>query len=546
MCGIASLALGTPEVCIVFAAAPMGREAVDAIEERVFALLRCQGPREAGRPDALPLRALRSPVHLRRRRCAERRDALRALATALAIALLVGCGSSPEPPHVLLVTVDTLRPDYMSLHGYDRETTPRLDAILSEGFVFEQAVSPIGRTTPALASLLTGAYPHRTGVRTLTDALPRDVPTLATLLSADGYRSFAVVTNQVLTRDRGLDRGFTVYDDAFDDRTARATTDDALALLDTLPADARVFGWVHYIDPHVPYHPPPEIARELDPGYEGPYALHFGWQRQPGEPRERHRTFPEALPKRIATHRNPLPEEVNAHIRRLYAGDVRATDAEVGRLVDGVRARLGENVLLVFTGDHGESLGEHDFHWDHGDYVYGAGTRVPLAFVLPPRHPLAGHGRCVGWVSLVDVLPTVLALLGRPIPAGVEGRPLLACMREEALASAPVFAESGRAYYFDLVDRRQRNDVPGRLRAVVHDDWKLVWTPFLPDAEAWQLFDLARDPDETQDLYRPDHPRVAPLRAALEAWLSRTGRPGETREPSEADREALRALGYVE
>jgi arylsulfatase A-like enzyme len=451
---------------------------------------------------------------------------------------------------VLLVTVDTLRPDYLSFEGYDRRTTPRLDVLLARGVYFERTVAPVPRTTPALASLFTGAYPHGTGVRRLTDRLPKDVPTLTQVLRDAGYQTFAVVTNQVLG-GRGLARGFSVYDLATDARRAQATTESALALLESVDPARPVFGWVHYIDPHVPYHPSEEIAREFGPDYDGPYALHFGWNALPDEPPRNQRPYPIDLPKARATHRNPLSPEVNAHVRRLYAGDVRGVDAPIAELVAAAEHRLGD-VIVIFTSDHGESLGEHDFYFDHGDYVYDAGTRVPLAIVLPPSHPLtgAGSGRCSSWVSLVDVAPTLLELTGTRAPRAfedrLEGRSLVPCLRGDALAPAPVFAEAGHSYSFELVRRRQRNDVAGRPRAVTLDGWKLIWTPFLPDDEAYELYDLAEDPGEARDLYRPDHPRAGPLREALEAWLARAPVDEALPSVSEADREALRRLGYIQ
>ncbi len=477
---------------------------------------------------------------------------VRLIAAVAGFCLLLGCTPPREPyrGNILLLTVDALRPDYMSLNGYDRPTTPFLDALLGGGYYFEEAVTPIPRTTPAVASLLTGAYPHGTGVRTLTDPLPRHVTTIAEVLRDAGYQTVAVVTNTMLVPERGLGRGFAVYDMAHDQRIARVTTGAALDRLESLDPGRPVFAWVHYMDPHAPYHTDPNLALLMDADYSGPYRLRFGYNLQPGDVEEKHRAFPEDLPKSEATHRNTLPEEVNAHIRRLYAADIRAADAQIDRLVASMRDLLGEDLLIVFTSDHGESLGEHGLHYDHGDYVYNASLRVPLGFVLPRSHPLHGSGRCSGWVSLVDVVPTLFELLGREPPgemaARMEGRSLAACMRGERLEAAPVFAESGHSFFPSLVRRRQRNDVAGRFRAVLLDEWKLIWTPFLPDEEAWQLFNVRVDPDETLDLYGPDVPAVAGLKAHLREWLGRGGLEREERAISEQDLEALRSLGYVE
>jgi arylsulfatase A-like enzyme len=453
---------------------------------------------------------------------------------------------------VLVLTVDTLRPDYLSANGYDRPTTPYLDSLIGQGFYFDEAVSPIARTTPALASLMTGAYPHTTGVRTLTDPLRNDTVPLAEVFRDASYQTVAVVTNRLLAPKRRLDRGFEVYNWKGDVHTAAQTTDRALARLEALDPDRPAFIWIHYIDPHVPYHATRELAESFDPGYEGRFQHNFGWQPQPGQSRKTFRPFPEDLPKSEATHQNPLPERVSEHIRRLYAADIRYLDDHLGRMVDAAHTRFGDSLIIVFAADHGESLGEHDYFFDHGDYTYNAGLRIPLAIALPPRHPLHGSGRCSGWVSLVDVVPTLLDLLDLPdleVPDGqIEGRSLVPCLEGESLTNQPVFAESGHSFYFDHVDRRVRNDVDGRFRAVILGGWKLVLTPFLPDEEAWELFDLTRDPNEEENLFRDDHPEFRRLRSHLGEWLE-SGRDTDssTAISTEADdQEALRSLGYIE
>jgi len=472
---------------------------------------------------------------------------------ALGVALLafgLGCGRTSVPqPDVLLITVDTLRPDYLSMNGYDRATTPLLDRILAEGMYFDQAVSPIARTTPALASLLTGAYPHQTGIRTLTDTLDSNTRTLPEILRDDGYQTLAVVTNQVLVRSRGLSRGFDTYDMDADDRNGRATTSAALEHMAKLDPRVPSFVWVHYIDPHVPYHTDPAIASRMDPGYVGRYRFHFGWARQLGEPLSRHSPFPADLPKSIAAHRNPLSAAVNAHIRRLYAADIRSLDTELDRLVRAARQQFVDDLIIVFTADHGESLGEHDFYFDHGDYVYNAGTRVPLAILLPETHPLHARGRCAGWVSLTDVAPTLLEILGRdPSELGpqVEGRSLAACLRGEGLTEVPVFSESGRSFFADLIRDRTANDLTDRFRSVTFRDWKLIWHPQAPESRRWELYDLKRDPNETHNVYRPNHPKVAELRLQLQRWHTREPASHAQRAITEQDRRALSELGYIE
>jgi arylsulfatase A-like enzyme len=496
-------------------------------------------------------RTMRSPGRAARWLPALAGGALIVLVAAIGIGLYLrgGPGSAPSgpPPSVLLISIETLRPDYLSMNGYDRPTSPYLDTLLSEGFYFQRAITPIPRTTPALASLLTGAYPHTTLVQTLHYPLSDEVTSIAQVLQEDGYQTIAVVTNRMLTPERKLDRGFGVYDhDEANVRDAAATTSAALAHFTDLDAASPLFAWIHYFDPHVPYHCEPEIARAFDPDYRGRYQLHFGLRPEPTE-KPFFQPYPEDLPKPIAVHHNPLPEAVNEHVRRLYAAGIRSLDDQLERLVQGARALYGENLIIIVTADHGESLGEHDFYFDHGDYVYNAGTRVPLGVILPSSHPAHRRGVCTDWVSLVDVVPTLLDLLGRPIPPAmgsqIEGRSLLPYILGEPVEPQPVFAECGQAHFPESVKRRKVFNAAGRFRAVVLGDWKLIYTPFASPEPEWQLFNVRLDPHETIDHYSPEHPEVPALERHLAAWLEKAVM--LTRTVSDEDIEALRSLGYI-
>jgi arylsulfatase A-like enzyme len=474
-----------------------------------------------------------------------------ALAVCLGLTVLgVGCSSErgidPSPQRVLLLTVDTLRADHLSINGYDLPTTPYLDGLVSRGTRFDAAITPVPRTTQALASLLTGTYPHTHRVRVLFDRLPGRIPTLPELARGRGYRTVAVVSNHLLVPERGLARGFDIYDSAPDKREAQATTQAVIARLREIsPADP-IFLWVHYIDPHVPYYPPAELASEFDPGYRGSYRLHFGGIKGGlGK-----RAYPRNLGKEKAVFHNSLSERVNAHIRRLYAADIRATDDAIRELVEWLFAELGPEWLIVFASDHGEALGEHDYFYDHGDYLYQGSLRVPMAIVMPEDlAPGGGRSRVVkDPVSLVDVMPTLSELLGLTVessaPFEIEGSSLVPYLEGGSLPPRAVFGESGKSFFPDSVRGRTRFDLSGRFRAVIEGSWKLIWTPGAPPEQEYQLYDLDADPDERQNLSHPDHPELTRLRERLHDWLRDDAT--EAAQPSAEDEERLRALGYIE
>lgn len=457
-----------------------------------------------------------------------------------------GGGIPATRRHVLLLTVDTLRADYLSGNGYDRPTSPFIDSLLARGVSFTHAVTTVPRTTPALASLLTGTYPQVTGVRRLVDGLRPGVTSLAELAKKQGYATLAVVSNDVLVPQRGLNRGFDTYDVFYSSRNAAATTAAALRHLQAYRPEDAVFAWVHYIDPHMPYEPPPHLAREFDPGYDGPYQLNFG--------RTVHgvTAYPEDLPKAKAVYQNTLPPEVNAHIRRLYAAEIRSVDDHIAQLVAGFRATLGDDWLIVFTADHGENLGKHDYFFEHGDYVYNPAIRIPLAFLLPDTDPLHRSAVFSDPVSIVDVTPTLVDLLGLSSPVQahlLSGRSLAPYIRGERLPARPVYAECGEPFFPNLVHRRVRFDVAGRFRTVILGDWKLIWTPFQTDPLTYELYDIGADPDETRNLYAAGQPGTERLKRLLHDWADTNdgaSTEDDLRTLSAQDHEKLHSLGYVE
>jgi arylsulfatase A-like enzyme/Tfp pilus assembly protein PilF len=409
----------------------------------------------------------------------------------LAVALLLAGCSGTDTGHrdgagdrrdVVLITVDTLRHDATGFSGAGKVETPALDRLASSGRVFEWAHAHSVVTLPSHATILTGRLPFEHGVRDNAGfVLPEDVPTLATLLRDAGYATGAFVSAFPLDRRFGLARGFDVYDDeygagavgdfVFPERAGDETVSRAAAWWEA-QAGRRRFLWVHLFTPHFPYHPAERFA-------------------------ERYRDAP-------------------------YYGEAAGADAELAPLLDTLLA-LPEPPLIVFTSDHGESLGEHG-EATHGLFAYEATLRVPLVVWLPGRVP---PGRDERAAAHVDLVPTILDLLGLPDPPGIEscGRSLLAEPRADG---EPLYFEALTAYfnrgwaplYGALSDRRKAIDLP------------------IPE-----LYDLAADPAERDNLAAVRAPELQALLRDL---------PAEAREPVDRDEridpevvERLRSLGYV-
>ena len=484
----------------------------------------------------------------------------RALAT-LALSWLSACGESEPPrPNVLLITVDTLRADRLA-----PDTTPRLDAFARECAQFPVAATPRAKTTPAVASLLTGRFPHDHGVRDLAAPLGRHVPLLQERLREHGYRTGAIVGNWVLADARsGLARGFDLWceslpqqggvpPDLVPERTAASLTDAALVVLRlALPPDAEFeprtalragdepwFLWLHYMDPHGAYQPPPRFVAPAS-----------------GEPVS---VAPAGSRQRVARHNVPAEAWLSADtfdaavVRARYDGEVRYLDAELGRLFDALReAGLLETTVVVLTADHGESLGEQGYYFEHG--ANAAESTIHVPFLV--HTPALAAGQRHTPLSLADATPTLLDLLALPPlpPASspVRGESVLDALRGAAPRARPLFSE-----------KVERTDLDGAVqqKAVRLGDWKLVrsFAPrSLPSGERElallkeELFDLSGPGGEDFDLaaVKPAGAPLGELRRALDAFVAADPdlaqlrmRPQLQETDSETAR-ALRALGY--
>ena len=386
-----------------------------------------------------------------------------ALALAVWALSVAPSSAAPEartaPPNVLIVTVDTLRPDALGWVA-GKNATPRIDELAAEGFRFPAAVSSVPLTLPAHTSIFSGLYPRHHGVRDNGQIVPRTTPLFAEILRAKGYATAAFVSGYPLRRMFGLDRGFDVYDDRLPvgaegwlERRAPETAREAIAWLSGAPKDRPWLLWAHFYDPHDPYEPPPAFWR---PGVLGNYY-----------------------------------------------GEVAQVDESIGVLRDAVRARGGETVTL-FTADHGEAFGEHGEH-GHGFFVYDATIRVPVVVHAPGK---VRAGTSSAAIRHVDLAPTLLALLGIAGPNGDGVSLLPRILGAGARTPTPEPA---------LVESMQPWTTYGwaPLRALIDDDWKLIAAP------RPELFDLAADPGESHDLIASERRRATALRDRLAALEER-------------------------
>lgn len=428
---------------------------------------------------------------------------------ATSLLLLAACGSdlSPSgPPNVLLVTLDTLRADALGSYGATTGATPHLDRLASEGVRFERAYTVTPLTIPAHSSIHTGLYPPRHGVRDNGDFfLGDDATTLAEILSGAGYATMASVGAEVTSHHWGFAQGFDAFHDDMGpasatsggaegnrwrvERSGEKVVNDALSWLDTNgKGDKPWFAWVHMFDVHHPYEP------------VEPYATMFE-----GKP---------------------------------YVGEVASVDAQFARL----RKWLLENEQLDDTwifvvSDHGEGMGSHG-EMLHGVLLYDATTRIP--FLARPPKPAAAEGApaAVGRVvstpvSLVDLTPTILAAVGLPVPAGLDGIDLGPALggEEPGGADRAVYAESQYAWH-------HYGWAP--QKALVTNDHKLI------DSTTPELYARA-DVRERTDLSEDEPTVLTTIQDRLDGMVgAMEPAPGATRADMSPERVAqLEALGYL-
>jgi choline-sulfatase len=401
---------------------------------------------------------------------------------------VAGCVRSPGAPPIILISIDTCRPDRLGCYGQRLPLTPAIDALSREAILFTRVTSAVPLTLPSHSTMLTGAIPPRHGVHdNVGYRLNESCGTLAEALQKKGYETAAVVGSFVLDRRFGLGRGFDFYDDQIpappgrppggeNERRAPEVTRSALAWLDQ-HGSKPFFLFVHYYDPHAPYDPPE------------PFASRF--------------------------REDP------------YGGEIATVDEALGRLFDRLKQRkLYDRALIIVTGDHAEALGEHG-ESAHGYFVYDSVLRVPL-LIKPPRS--RSGSRSDRSVGLVDLVPTICGYAGAAAPPDAVGQDL------SKAADAAASAEP-RVIYFESLLPTKYDAAP--LRGVMSGRWKYILS-VRPE-----LYELRQDPKEATNLADREAGTAARLNGILQGILAGAVSPSGGSAVDQETRERLASLGYV-
>jgi arylsulfatase A-like enzyme len=400
--------------------------------------------------------------------------------------------------NVVLITVDTLRPDRLGYAGHTRPTSPTIDQLAREGLVFPNSYSVSGWTLPSIATIMTGRYPRDHGATDFHWAVDLALPSLASALRSKGYDTRAFVSHIILTPTYGLSEGFHMYDASILDVGHPHNVSSGAQLTDLVIERTRdmtepYFLWVHYFDPHFQYMPHPEWKA-------------FG----------------------------------STDIDR-YDQEIAFTDSQISRLFAYLRKKKGldTRTITVFTADHGEEFMDHGAKYH--DTLYDEVLRSPLIVKAPFIEP--GVNESVA--QQIDVMPTIFAMLGVEADSTLPGRNLL----DPSGRAGPVFLERDRPPQFNqrgvilgdyklwMVERADTTRIPRSSLA--------VFTPPKNVFPGIYLFDLKNDPKEMRNIYAQDDAKAIELMVMIAEHfvMEKTG----TREVRIDDklREKLRSLGYL-
>jgi len=413
-------------------------------------------------------------------------------------------------PNILLFTIDACRPDHFGCYGYNRITTPNIDKLAKEGILFTHAFSQSAWTTPGMISLFTSLYPPTHGVDAKDRTLKDNVLTLPKVLKGNGY--VAPVLPKFVDIQNYWHLGFDAVDkEAFQGGEG----EDLLKLLEAYK-DQRFFLWYHYHGLHLPYNP------------QNPYDKIFQEDVPGGMTAETESITVVKAKSVIKNGSVSFNSAERKAVIALYDGQIRQLDDYMGLLIEKMRQwGILDNTILIITSDHGEELFEHGFighaSTSLNAKLYDEIIHIPLIIRWPEK---ISHRIADGLVQQIDVMPTVLEMLGLPIPEGVQGRSLLKAIQGKLIDdSRPVFCET---ILGGFQSTKEMEEV--RLRCVRTNEWKFIYTNTPASATSgggsgvgsFELYNLSDDPKEERNILE-NHPEVVKdLKKKLFQWIETT------------------------
>jgi arylsulfatase len=424
------------------------------------------------------------------------------------LSLLAAACNSADPATgtpVVLIVVDTLRADHLGSYGHSRNTSPHIDSLAADAVVYRNAYSTAPWTAPSIASLLASQYPKKLGIRDTQSILSDDLVMLPEVLREAGYATGAVVSHTFCSKKWNFNQGFEEFDESnivgLRQVSSTGVTREGLDFLDRHKSEP-FFLWLHYFDPHFPY------------------LLHDDFPFGTGNLK----TWVRSGMSHTVLRKHKISEDDRQEILRIYDSEIGLTDQAIGRVLERLKELgLYERSLIIFAADHGEAFQERG-RFGHSGSLHDELVNVPLIIKLPGNR----HQEIDTPVSLVDVYPTILALLGLSIDHPIVGQDLKPGQTNPR--PRPVFFETARG--------------KKTLQGVAFHQFKLIQSS---DLGEFELFDLETDPGEIKNV-AADKPVVfAELKSQLEQWIASVEEgPRLSTELSAEELENLAELGYTE
>lgn len=432
------------------------------------------------------------------------------LVAAAVIAASLGCGTGYRcgDCNVILISIDTLRADHLGIYGYSRDTSPNIDRFAHGAVFFADPIAQASSTIPSHGSIFTSLHPsHHGALYNKGFILSDDSLTIAEILSENGYTTVSFNDGGLMSADFGFGQGFDVYDST----EYKSDFETRVAPAKTWLADDReqpFFLFLHSYEVHLPLDPDRRYVDLFESGYGGTLPDHLS----------------EKVLRQIRGSDIKITDDDLDHIVALYDATIRSMDAAFEDLIGFLKDNdLYDTSLIIFTSDHGEEYGERGRIAVHGPTLHDEVIRVPLIVKMP-------YDRFAGTVveqhvGSIDIVPTILDVLGIEAPSHFEGASLMHLVRGIESKARPILSET----------------LKGKLASLRDGSWKLH-----RGSRASRLFDLATDPSESTDVAADHEETVDRMLAEIEKIQSSRPSKRTAREPDERKRERLRALGYID
>lgn len=447
--------------------------------------------------------------------------------------LLVGssieiCYAAPANKNfnIVLITIDTLRADHLSCYGYERSTSPNIDRIAEKGIIFKNAIAPSSWTVPSMVSLFTSLYPINHGVihgfvkiNKVYDqeVFSDELTTLAEILKSHGYTTFGVFANLHLSKKFGFARGFDYFRNLYFS-PAPTVNKIVYSWEDKIKKSANFFLWIHYFDPHEPYHS------------KSPWIERYA---------------PKTLTQKLNLSTKPMLEltrlipafkkdsQALSHLIALYDSEINYVDLYIGKLIQ--KFELGNNTLIIITSDHGEEFLEHGYV-GHANNLYQETIHIPLIIKLPYS---TNKEVIEKPVNLVDIMPSILSMLNTNPPEQTLGKSFWEKKGLLSWIKKLLLEDTEPDYNFSELDRKLI------LKTILTPEWKYIYS-YRDKTE--QLYNVKSDPLELNNLVDKKNKEQNILKEQLFNWVSNSKKYPTKRQAiqlSPEEKEKLRGLGYI-